>query len=649
MVGRRSPQAIDGLRKGTRALLHRGPDDEGIELLPFASRPGYCVGLGARRLSIQDLTSAGHMPMHDPETGNWIVFNGEIYNFPLVRSELEELGHRFVSRGDTEVLLKSYGQWGEACLDHLVGMFAFAVWDPRRERLFLGRDRLGVKPLYYYASSGLFLFASEVRALLASGLVPRRLAREGLASYLAFGAVQDPLTIIEAVHSLSPGHSLVWENDRCETREYWSLSKVAARAPQTDDPREAVRKVQELIRRSVSQRLISDVPVGVFLSGGVDSSCVVAAASEASSYPVQTFSVVFGDNDLCEASYSDRVAREFACQHHKIELSEADLQEELSCALDSIDQPTVDGINTYVVSRATKKAGITVALSGQGGDEIFGGYPTFRDVPRMMRFERYAGWLAPTGRLLGLLLPRDQTNRLSKALAWAAGSYYGGHPYFLSRALFLPDAVRALLGHQRGDHGDFAAPWNHAELAELVRNLDPVNQVTVLEGSTYMANMLLRDMDFMSMAVALEVRNPYLDHRLWEYVLPLAGRLKLDPRLPKPLLLRAAGQRLPKEIYLRPKMGFTLPFALWMRNGLKTPLDRQLLDPDLKERLPVDASQVAEVWKAFLAGKTSWSRPWSLFVLAEWVRRNVAVDQECTVGASSPEWPPSRISTGGLQ
>jgi asparagine synthase (glutamine-hydrolysing) len=623
IFGRRSQEVVDGVTRGTRALLHRGPDDEGVEILPLSVKPGYCVGLGARRLAIQDLTPAGHMPMKDPDTGNWIIFNGEIYNFHVLRSELERLGHRFCSRGDTEVLLKAYGNWGEACVDRLAGMFAFAVWDARKGRLFLARDRLGVKPLYYHASPDLLVFGSEIRSLLASGLIPRPLSMDGLASYLAFGAVQDPFTIIEGVRSLPPGHTLTWEKGRLETRQYWSMAEVAARAPQTRDAGEAALALRELIQRAVSQRLISDVPIGVFLSGGVDSSSIVSVATEVSSVPVETFSIVFKEHALSEASYSDRVAREFGSRHHKIELTEADLLQRIPGALHSMDQPTFDGINTYVISRATKAAGITVALSGQGGDEIFAGYHTFRAVPRMLGFQRYAGWAAPVGRGLAALLRREHTNRLSKALALTAGSYYGNHPYFLSRALFLPEDVRSLLGRQPGENCDLVAPWNHAELTELVRSLDPVNQVTVLEGSTYLPNVLLRDGDCMSMAVSLEVRNPFLDHRLWEFVLPLAGRLKLDPSLPKPLLLRAAGERLPEEVYLRRKMGFTLPFALWMRNGLKALLERELLDPGLNEDIPMDARQATKVWEGFLAGKTSWSRPWSLFVLRQWIRRNI--------------------------
>jgi asparagine synthase (glutamine-hydrolysing) len=623
IIGKRSPAIAGALTLGTRALAHRGPDDEGTELLTLASDPCTCVGLGSRRLAILDLSPAGHQPMYDPDTGNWLVFNGEIYNFQELRRELAKLGHRFASSGDTEVLLRAYGQWGEACLQRLVGMFAFAVWDSRQERLFLARDRLGEKPLYYYEGPGLLIFASELRSLLATRLPPHRLDKLGLASFLAFGAVQDPLTIIEGVRSLPSGHALTWENGRCRTQTYWDLAEVASRPPATGSREKAVEGIRQRLLQAVSQRLVSDVPLGLFLSGGVDSSSLVALASEVSSKTVETFSVVFGAGEFCEAAYSDQVARRFGCHHHQIELTEAQLLAGIPKALDAMDQPTIDGVNTYVVSQATKKAGITVALSGLGGDELFAGYWSFVSVPRMLQFRCYAGWLEPIAKGVNALLARRQTNRLVKIGALAAGDYYGGQPYFLSRALFLPAGVRRLLPSLGFQNGDLAAAWNLRPVAESVRELDPINQVAVLEGSTYMANMLLRDTDCMSMAHALEVRTPLLHHPLWEYVLPLAGRLKLDPHLPKTLLLRAAGRRLPEEIYLRRKMGFTLPFELWMRNGLRAELERELLDSKADEHFLLDASHVASVWKAFLAGKTTWSRPWALFVLKQWIRRNI--------------------------
>jgi asparagine synthase (glutamine-hydrolysing) len=594
-----------------------------VEVFPHPGDLGLIIGLGVRRLAIQDLSPAGHQPMHEPATGNWLAFNGEIYNFRVLREELEKLGHRFLSTGDTEVLLAAYGEWGENCVAHLAGMFAFAAWDAQRQKLFLARDRLGVKPLYYFEAPNLFLFGSEVRSLLATGLVPRRPSQEGVASYLAFGAVQDPLTIVEGVHSLPAGHSLIWENGKLKLRRYWSLAEVAARPPATESPEEAVRAIRNRLTEAVSQRLISDVPLGIFLSGGVDSSSVVVLAREASEFLPDTFSVVFENSELSEADYSSRVARVFGCRHHEIKLTEEGLREEIPNALAAMDQPTMDGVNTYVVSKATKQAGITVALSGLGGDEVFAGYSSFVSVPRMMAFRRYAGWMEPLGAGLQGVLAGGRANRYTKLVALGGGQYPGNHPYFLSRALFLPPAVRSLSPYFAARNGHLSEACGLDMLAESVRSLDPVNQVTVLEGSTYMANMLLRDGDCMSMAHSLEIRFPLLDHRLWEYVLPLAGKLKLDPRLPKPLLLRAAGEKLPEEIYLRPKMGFTLPFAHWLRNGLGPAVEKELSGSRSLQPMPFDPAEARKVWRAFLAGKTTWSRPWALYVLKNWMQQNL--------------------------
>lgn len=621
LVGKRLPELNLVLARASRALAHRGPDDEGIEILPCDSEPVRCVGLAARRLAILDLSAAGHQPMHDPQTGCWLVFNGEIFNFREIRTELEHLGRSFCSECDTEVLLKAYGQWGDACVERLRGMFAFAVWDARKERLFLARDRLGVKPLYYSVQPDYFAFSSEVRALMASGLVPRRLEAAGLASYLAFGAVQDPVTMVEGVRSLLPGHSLVWQQGKWEDRAYWSIAEVASREPATNSRPEAVAAVQKILLEAVSLSLVSDVPLGLFLSGGVDSSSIVALAAETSKDRLETFSIVFAEGQYTEAEHSDLVAKTYGCHHRKVHLSPEQLLDYLPGALASMDQPSVDGVNTYVVALAAKRAGLTVALSGLGGDEIFAGYSSFRSVPRMMRFQPCARWLRPLGEAAESYFGLLQTSWLAKLVGLTVEDFPGNHPYFLSRALFLPSRVCVLLPQRPGrDRGDYGLE-GIADFVQRIRHLDAVNQVSVLEGATYMPHMLLRDADGMSMAHALEVRVPFVDHKLWEYVLPLRGRLKLDSRLPKPLLVNAL--RLPRQVYLRPKMGFTLPFAEWLRGALRPVVERELRDAGESGGWPVERRLVSAVWDSFLRGKTTWSRPWSLFVLKQWIRHNI--------------------------
>lgn len=621
VIGKRSSETERALALGTAALAHRGPDDEGSEIVDICSQPGRCVGLGFRRLAILDLTAAGHQPMHDRARNLWLVFNGEIYNYREIRAELVRKGHVFSSTGDTEVLLKAYREWGEACVERLRGMFALAIWDGWYGKLFMARDRLGIKPLYYFAGPECFAFASQVQALLASGLVPRRLDQAGLTSYLEFGSVEEPGTIVAGVRALPAGHTLTWQKHGLQTSSYWSLAEVAGRCPSTTSADEAVQKVRNILLDSVSLRLASDVPLGLFLSGGVDSSALVALAREVKDAPLDTFSVGFAEQEFDEADRSDLVAKTFGTRHHIIRLDEKQLLDAIPQALEAMDQPSVDGINTYVVSQAAKQAGIIVALSGLGGDEIFAGYSHFRSVPRMMQLGRYARPISPLLRSVEKGVSLRLTNAQRKFVALAAGRYPLSHPYFLARALFLPQSVNRLLAGR--------AQWNGAatrleRLARSIRGLDAVQQVSVLESAHYMANTLLRDTDAMSMAHALEVRVPLVDHKLWEYVLPLQARLKLDSRLPKPLLIRAAGERLPQDVYLRRKMGFTLPFEGWLRGGLRSAFERELLfhQPDCDGVL--NSSAAREVWNDFLRRKTTWSRPWSLFVLKQWIRHNIA-------------------------
>ena len=340
---------------------------------------------------------SGHQPMQDAETGNWIVYNGEIYNFRELRTRLQGEGVRFVSQSDTEVLLKAYGRWGEKCLGELRGMFAFAIWDAKRSRLLLGRDPMGIKPLYYCSAGQYFLFASELRTLLGTGLVPRRLDPAGLINYLNFGSVYDPITMIQGVSALEAGHYAVWENGQLTDAMYWDLAPHgrAGTASSYLVGNETARKdlendVYATLDQAVRMQTVSDVPVGLFLSGGIDSSSLAGILSRAG-IRLNTFSIIFREAEYSEAEYSRAVARAFATEHQEIMVSQGDVLDAIPYALKAMDQPTIDGLNTYLIARQTRAAGIKVALSGLGGDELFAGYSTFRDVPRMERFARFWG------------------------------------------------------------------------------------------------------------------------------------------------------------------------------------------------------------------------------------------------------------------
>jgi asparagine synthase (glutamine-hydrolysing) len=625
IVGQNVRIAPEVLERGTRSLAHRGPDDSGTILLRETVPVPVEIGMGSRRLAILDLSPLGHQPMCDPQTGNWIVYNGEIYNFRDVRVEIERAGANFASHSDTEVVLKAYAQWGEQCLTKFRGMFAFAIWDARRHRLFLARDPMGIKPLYYAQSGSYFLFASEVRTLLGTGLVSRILDHAGLVNHLTFGSAYDPLTLVEGVRALAPGCTLTWEGGSLRQSCYWDLvdDPSVGQTPtttSTEDEGHVAEQLQARLEEAVRLQLVSDVPVGVFLSGGIDSSALVSILSRGGVRP-STFSIVFEEAEFSEGEHSRAVAKKFGTDHHEIRVSQSDLLAAIPDALRAMDLPTMDGLNTFFVSREARRAGVKVALSGLGGDEVFAGYSTFRTVPRMERFAQFWNHVprmvrAPLASVFGSLSPDNDQNRKLVSLAGSNGSIL--HPYFLARMLFTP-SCRDLLFPLGSEVGDAAAASQKLNF-QRARGLDPINRVSYLESRCYMLNTLLRDADFMSMSQGLEVRVPLIDHRVAKAVLALPGRLKVNGS-PKKLLLAALAGSLPHEIVNRPKRGFTLPFEHWMRQELRSEIE-PVLSPKRFGTGPlsgvVDGNQVKQVWNDFLRGAVSWSRPWSLYVLLRW-------------------------------
>jgi asparagine synthase (glutamine-hydrolysing) len=611
----------DVLERATHSLAHRGPDDHGTVILRATSPMPLEVGLGNRRLAILDLSPLGHQPMQDPPTGNWIAYNGEIYNFRELRAQLESEGDQFRSHSDTEVLLKAYARWGDRFVNELRGMFAFAIWDAGRRRLFLARDPMGIKPLYYFKSDRHFLFSSEVRTLLGTGLVPRKLDEVGLLSYLTFGSVYDPFTLVEGVSSVPPGHTLAWESGTLRQHAYWDFDSVKPVAQASGI--HAEEEVHALIDESIRMQLVSDVPVGVFLSGGIDSSALVGVLARHGITP-STFSVTFREAEYSEADYSRAVARHFKTDHHELTVCQNDVLEILPTALRAMDQPTMDGINTYFVSQKTREAGVKVALSGLGGDEMFAGYSSFRTVPQMERFANRlkhlpAVFREPLAAAYSCFAPANDRNRKIASLMRDNGRLV--HPYFLSRMVFTPSQSDGLFrGPTENAFAKLKAPLQEA--LSRTRSLDPVNRVSYLEARCYMLNTLLRDSDFMSMAHGLEVRVPLIDHRLAEQVTALPGMTKIDPRTPKPVLVRALGGALPDEIVHRTKRGFTLPFESWMRQTLRPEVERRLgaLQGILAEI--TTPSSVRQTWSDFERGRTSWTRPWSLYVLDRWCEQH---------------------------
>jgi asparagine synthase (glutamine-hydrolysing) len=628
IVSREGEVSRDVLARSLKGLAHRGPDDSGSVIINGSPATPCQIGFAHTRLSILDLSPLGHQPMQDPVTGNWIVFNGEIYNFRELRKELEASGVEFKSRSDTEVILAAYRVWGESCLTRLGGMFAFALWDAARKRLLLARDPMGIKPLYYHQSANKFIFASEIRTLLQTGLVPRKLDPTGVLSYLAFGSVYEPWTIVEGVKAVPPGHVLTLENGSVSSREYWNplgsfpRAEPDRRSEARSGNGSAAAQLPAILRDAVLSHLVSDVPVGVFLSGGIDSSALVAVLSH-NGVRANTFSLVFQEEEFNEGKYSREVARRFGTEHHEIAVSQQDTLAVLPDALCAMDQPTIDGINTYLVSAKTRAAGVKVALTGLGADEMFAGYSNFRRVPKMEAFSKRFGRLPklaqrPISASVALFAGRGDRGR---KLAELTADQDSVHPYFMLRTLFGAAEREALLSR---DHETSQRALDGVLQGSLTasQSLDPVNRVSYLESNFYMRNTLLRDSDFMSMAHGLELRVPFLDKMLVEACFRIPGMRKIKGDLPKNLLLTSLGVDLPREIVNRPKRGFTLPFESWLRGEMKPVVEDALLKSNW-DQTSVSASGVREVWNRFLAGATSWSRPWSLFVLKRWCEHNL--------------------------
>lgn len=593
------------------SMAHRGPDGDGVSV----RRAGHwTVGLAHRRLAILDLSPAGAQPMSNPDDTLCLTYNGEIYNFLDLRSDLAAQGYPFHSHTDTEVILNAYHRWSTAGISRLRGMFGFGLWDGQINKLILARDPMGIKPLYYYATPDVFLFASEVRALLASGLVPRRLDPDGVASYLHFGSVETPRTLVAGVQSLEPGSYLMVgvRGRNMVTEEAFCSQPFAAPAPLPVTSREdAVAVLRDVLTDSVRRHLISDVPVALFLSGGIDSSVLAALMSLEMSEPPKTFHIGFAEREYDEGRFAGMIAEEYGTDHRNILLTEKCLLAMLPEAIAAMDQPTMDGINTYVVSKQVAEAGYKVALSGLGADELFAGYSSFRRA-RVLRpiallppVLRRAACAAGSAMLGGTVRRRKFWEFLESDCTPRAA-------YTISRQLYSPRETAAL--YKLPPATREAVPEAHP---------DAVNEVSILEMRGYMADTLLRDTDSMSMAHSLEVRVPFVDAAVVQYVLELPGRWKIGKR-PKPLLVDATADLLPPGIWRRPKMGFTLPFKRWMLSDLRPQLEETFADERAFRRMGMDPKRALGVWRAFQDDPSGerWSRPWAVFVLRHWCATN---------------------------
>ena len=640
-----SPARADSaVRQMAAAMVHRGPDEHGF-LLDDPRSPE--VALGMRRLSIIDL-DGGHQPVWNENRSVAVVFNGELYNYQELRERLVSAGHRFSTKSDTEILVHGWEEWGEDLLNELRGMFAFALLDLRKHFatvpvLFLARDPLGIKPLYYTQTEHGFAFASEVRALLTLDGVQRKLSADALTSYLLFGSVSEPVTMVENIFSLPPGHRLVLhipERRRSpRARPWWDPThSSAARDPRRPrDFASASARVRTMLEDAVKAHLIADVPVGLFLSSGLDSSAIAVLAGRAQR-GIQSFTLTFPDTDYDEGPLAKLVAVRTGTTHTEVPLHGRDILARLGEAVAALDQPTMDGINTYFVAWAARQVGLKVALSGLGGDELFAGYRTFSDTPKLERLESVARFIPGTLRrwsapLINLLLSRQGTADAARKAgdAWLKPNALP-HAYFFTRLLFPPSEVAkltdALYRNSRiaNDGVTLDPTWLGwlERVADQADSLEPVAAVSWLEMRTYMSSTLLHDTDSVSMARSLEVRVPFLDTPLVEFVSTLPDEARVQHGVSKALLRNALAGMIPPEILDQKKRTFTLPWEDWLRNALHKQVEGSLKDlaPALESHL--HAAGVQRVWDNFQRGQTTWSRPWSLYVLNEWCRRHLS-------------------------
>ncbi|MCJ8166343.1 asparagine synthase (glutamine-hydrolyzing) [Pontibacter sp. E15-1] len=617
IIGITSPdEAAKFLDAMNEAIAHRGPDDCGSFVVPG-------VALGQRRLSIIDLSCAGHQPMLSADNNLVLVFNGEIYNYRELKQEL--LDYPFQTQTDTEVILASWEKWGRECVHRFNGMFAFVIWDKAKNEVFLFRDRLGIKPLYYFQKEYRLLFCSEVRGLLSSGLVPRKLNKVALTDYLRYQAVHAPDTMVQGVKMLMPGHYLHIQNGHVKMDKYWSPEQNYSKRAETQSYEQVKQEVQDLLRNAVSRRLVSDVPFGAFLSGGIDSSAVVGLMSQVSSHQVKTFAVTFEEEAYSEAKYAAAIAKKFNTDHTEIKLSPDDFLHLIPAALQAMDHPSGDGPNTYVVSKVTKESGITMALSGLGGDELFAGYDVFKRMKTLHQYQALTkiplALRRLAGRSLKVLKPSIASNKINELLnlpSWQLSDVFPITRQVLSDEYLTQLSKRPALESNRVQHIIESSQTMQVQNRDV---LPVLSQVSVAEIGTYMQNTLLRDTDQMSMAHALEVRVPFLDYELVEYVLGVPDKFKY-PTSPKKLLTDALGELLPMDIINRPKMGFILPYQDWLKNELFDFADEKI--KNLGKRDVLNAAVLQSLWKRFLAGDPSvtWSRVWYLIVLENWLEQH---------------------------
>ncbi len=600
------------------SISHRGPDDQGVYL-------GSSIGLGNRRLSIIDLSPAGHMPMSTDSGKSWITYNGEVYNYRELRAELEKYGYRFRSNTDTEVVLNAYHKWGPDCLSRFNGMFALAIWDEEEQKLFLARDRLGIKPLYYYYDGARIIFASEIKAILQDHKVPRELSQEGIINYFTFGHSMAPRTIFKNIHKLLPGHYMMCLPEgesklQLKIRRYWAppipgQSKDAGKKYYTEG-------IYHLLRESVRKRLISDVPLGVFLSGGIDSSIVTSLMSSIDQSPVKTFSIGFTTGGAAYNELDDAriVARHFDTEHHEILLDENDLTQALTTLVYHYDEPFGDAANfpTYLLSRFTKEH-VTVSLSGEGGDETFGGYRRYVVENLIARYPALVGLLS-NRMMRNFFFNIPRLNRWYK-MAEDLRVRDGAERYANWLSVFNKEMRAELFGGQPMELPDFD-PLDIYHRLYTGNGAHGVDRMLYTDQQTLLPDTFLEKVDKASMAVGLEVRVPFLDHELVEFAATIPAKYKVRGLSTKSILKKAFLSCLPPQTLRKRKHGFTPPVDPWFRNKLNGFVKDVLFDSRARSRGLFDHDYIQKLYNWHIEGRGYYHwHLWLLTVFELWCQR----------------------------
>ncbi len=612
------------LRKMRDVLIHRGPDDSG-EFFRSLDEKGPFVFLGHRRLSIIDL-GTGHQPLSNEDETVWVVFNGEIYNFPELRSRLESLGHQFKTRSDTEVIVHAYEEHQENCFRYFNGMFAIGIWDENKKQIVLARDRLGKKPLYYSFTEGTFLFASELKAIMLYPGFPRKVDPVSFMKYLLFEFVPCPHTIFEDAKKIPAASCLIWRNEGTEVRQYWSPFD-----PQKGElslsEEEAESRIMELLRESVKRRLISDVPLGVFLSGGIDSSAVTALAQQEVHGKIKTFSIGFEDPSFDESKYASLASKYIGTEHYEQLMMPADLLNIVPTLPDILDEPMADAsiLPTFLLSKFTRQH-VTVALGGDGGDELFAGYPTYLAHKLARYYGRFLGVFHPTIVRLANLLPVSDDNisfdfKVKKFLSGI------GYPNGIRNSVWLGSFP--FEENEKALSPEFHQHFSRDHLVEEISSYgeeypdaDRITKLQYLDMRLYLQESILVKVDRASMACSLEIRAPFLDHELVEFVMSLPSTFKLKGLTSKYILKKAMKNRLPQEIISRPKKGFGVPVAKWVKGPLKGLFEDFLSPNRIRREGFLNSEYVTTLFQDHLLKKRDNRKQlWTLLVWELWVNR----------------------------